>query len=449
MIRYYRLLDGLLRSRNLEEFALKVIPIFAKFGLALPIAFFMHMAIRKLVGTRTSYRVLIIEKAIFNEDALEVLGSAPEIQVFGLRRVFLKVMALGVLPRNVCDDATYVSEDPAAAEAKIRYLKLCRGVWRYLCMVRRYDLVLTGNWCYWAEREFATALEECDTPFVVLHKEGIKPPARSHMLRELFKKTRGQFTGRRVLVYHESERDHQIEGGIAKPEQITIVGMPRLDKLHAWRKLAAMGHVKARSEKPLALFLAFIPNNFLPSYSGIDCDLAWSELCAGTYRAAIMLAQSHPEIDVIIRPRGYEYVEVEYLLRQQSSLPPNLRIVVEGDITPLIEASWIICGHNTTVLLEGLAAGKPVVVPHFGEALDDRYKGYIVDLGAAVEHADSVSDLVARLEVHCKSGRAVQEPLSPAVRAELAKWTGNSDGAASSRALKALMSELIRPLSSA
>jgi hypothetical protein len=449
LFKYRQLITGLIASKDLEDFSLKIIPILSKLGFALPIACLLHSSIRRLAGTTARYHILIIEKAIFNEDALEVLGAAPEIQVFGLRRVFLKVMALGVLPRHVCDDATYVSEDPAAADAKIRYLKLCRGVWRYLSVIRRYDLVLTGNWCYWAEREFATALEECATPFVVLHKEGIKPPARSLMLRELFKKTRGQFTGRRVLVYHESERDHQIDGCIAKPEQITIVGMPRLDRLHAWRKRAAMGYVKARSEKPLALFLAFIPNNFLPSYSGIDCDMAWTQLCTGTYRAAIILAQSHPEIDVIIRPRGYEHIEVEYLLKQQGVLPSNLRIVVEGDITPLIEASWLICGHNTTVLLEGLAAGKPVIVPHFGEALDDRYKGYIVDLGEAVEHADSVSDLVTRLEAHCSSERAVQEPLSPAVLVELAKWTGNPDGAASSRALDALRLELSRPLAPA
>ena len=442
LAKYRQLLVGLAISRNLQEFALKIIPVLAKLGLALPIACLIHRTIRPLAGAPSRYLVLIIEKAIFNEDALEVLNGAPDVQVFGLRRVFLKVMALGVLPRDICDDATYVSEDPVAALAKVRYLKLCRNVWRYLSLLRRYDLVLTGNWCYWAEREFATALEELDIPFVVLHKEGIKPPARSRMLRELFKKTRGCFTGRRVLVYHELERDHQIDGDIARPDQIRIVGMPRLDRLHAWRRDAASGQVQARAERPLALFLAFIPNNFLPSYSGIQCDMAWNELCGGTYRAAIRLARTHPGFDVIIRPRSYELAEVEALVNQQGARPANLRVVVEGDITPLIEASWVICGHNTTVLLEGLAAGKPVVTPHFGEALEARYQGYIVELGEAIEHASSVDDLVVRLTHHCISERAVQEPLDPAAVVELAKWTGNPDGAASARARAALMQEL-------
>jgi hypothetical protein len=309
-------------------------------------------------------------------------------------------------------------------------------------LFRRYDAVITGNWCYWAERELATALEEIGTPFIVLHKEGIKPPERSKMLRDLFRKTRGRFTGRRVLVYHELERDHQIEGNIARADQIRIVGMPRLDRLHAWRKLAATGKVPARSPRPMALFLAFIPNNFLPSYSGIESDLSWDELCRGTYRAAIRLAQQNPEIDVVVRPRGYELSEVETLLNREGERPANVRIVADGEIMPLIQASWVLCGHNTTVLLEGLAAGKPVVVPNFGEALDARYHGYIVEHGDAVEHASSVDDLVERLARHCASSGQVLEELRPAIIAELEKWTGNADGRASERVRTALMQEL-------
>ena len=443
LVRYHRLIVALAGAKNIQEFSLKLLPILAKLGLALPAAYLIHRTIHPLKSDPARYRALVIEKAVFNEDILEVFDGTSEFQVFGLGRVFLKCLALGTLPRTICDDATYVSADPAAERAKIRYLKLCRNIWRYLSFFRRYDVVLTGNWCYWAERELATALEEIGTPFVVLHKEGIKPPERSKMLRDLFRKTRGQFTGRRVFVYHELERDHQIEGNIARADQIKIVGMPRLDRLHVWRKLAATGKIPTRSARPVVLLLAFIPNNFLPSYSGIESDLAWDKLCSGTYRAALQLACDNPSIDVVIRPRQQELPEVETLLDREGPRPANLRVVVSGEIMPLIEASWVICGHNTTVLLEGLAAGKPVVVPHFDEALDPRYAGYIVELGEAVEHATSVSDLVARLVQHCASDPGVQEELLPAVAAELLKWTGNADGLASERVRLALMQELV------
>lgn len=262
------------------------------------------------------------------------------------------------------------------------------------------------------------------------------------MLRDLFRKERGQFTGRRVLVYHESERDHQVEGYIARPDQITIVGMPRLDRNHRWRRLAAAGGIPLHAPRPTVLLLAFLPNNFLPSYSGVESDLAWDKLCRGTYRATLLLAERNPEYDVIIRPRPHEREEVEALLDREGKRPKNLRIVTVGEAMPLLEASWVICGHNTTVLLEALAINKPVVVPHFGEALDPRYHGFNVELHDAVEHAISEEDLVARIEHHCQAPSSIREQLGPAVLAALAKWTGNADGKSGERVRQALMQEL-------
>lgn len=441
-VRYCKFILALVTAQNMQEFARRLLPILARLGLALPAAYLLHRTICPLTCGPARYRVLIIEKWIFNEDIIGVLGDDDGTQIFGVKRDLIKSMALGILPHAICDDATYLSDDPAAERAKARYLKLCRGVWRYLSFFGRYDAVITGNWCYWAERELATVLEESGTPFIVLHKEGIKPPERSKMLRDLFRETRGRFTGRCVLVYSKLERDHQVDGNIARADQIKITGMPRLDRLHAWRRLAAMGKTPARSARPMVLFLAFMPNNFLPSYSGIESDLSWDELCSGTYRAALRLAHENPGIDVIVRPRGYELAEVEALLDREGARPANVRIVSDGNIIPLIQASWVICGHNTTGLLEGLAAGKPVVVPHFDEALDPKYTGYIVELGEAVEHANSVDDLVARVARHCASLEGVQEELHPAVFAELAKWTGNADGRASERSRLAIMQEL-------
>jgi len=441
LFRYWKLIVALVTAREVHEFALRILAILSKLGLALPAAYLVHRTIRPMSKASGRHRVLIIEKWIFNDDALEVLGGGADCQVYGVKRAILKCMALGILPRALCDDSTYLSDDPVAERAKIRYLRFWRRVWRYLLLFRRYDAVLSGNWCYWAEREMASALEDHGTPFVVLHKEGIKPPERSRMLRDLFRRTRGRFTGRRVLVYHELERDHQIGGNIARADQIKIVGMPRLDRLHAWRRLAAAGKVPARSSRPMALVLGFLPNNFLPSYSGVESGLAWDELCSGTYRAALRLALEHPWLDVIVRPRLQEMEEVEALLAKEGARPANLRVSAEGDITPFIQDSWVICGHNTTVLLEGLAAGKPVVMPDFGEAQDVSYHGYIVELGAAVEHANSVDDLVARMLQHCRSPDPVQDALPPAAIVELERWTGNADGRASERARNALLEE--------
>jgi hypothetical protein len=436
------LLVALLRARDLHDFALKLLPVLAKRGFAWAAAFLVHRTIRPLTPGPRPFRVLIIEKAIFNDDMLQVLADSPDMQAFGLRRAIVKSLALAYLPKAVCDDATYVSDDPATERAKLRYRAFLARMWSRLARLDRYDVVVTGNWCYWAERELATALEAQGVPFVVLHKEGIKPPERSRMLRDLFERTRGRFTGRRVLVYQEAEREHQIEGRIARPEQIRIVGMPRLDRLHAWRIAAVEGRRAFRAERPTVLFLAFMPNNFLPSYSGIASDLAWDELCAGSYRAIARLAREHPEIRVIVRPRGYEIPECRALLARVGDVPENIEVIADGNVEPLIEASWVIVGHNTTVVLEAYAAGKPVVVPRFAEALDPRYSGYIVDIGREAEYASSVDDMVARLARRCTEPVMAPRELSDAAKSALAQWTGNPDGRASERVHSALLQEI-------
>ncbi len=191
--RLYHLFTAILRSRNAFDVAIKLIPPFAKRGFAWPVAILMHCAVRPLHRPPAAYRVLVIQKAIFNEDILQVFATWDEIQTYGIGRAAIKAMALAYLPPTVCDDATYVTADRDIEAAKLRYRQFCSRVWRRLQRLRHYDAVITANWSYWAERELTTALEQLGTPFLVLHKEGIKPPERSKLLRTMFVSTRGRF----------------------------------------------------------------------------------------------------------------------------------------------------------------------------------------------------------------------------------------------------------------
>ena len=445
--RYFNLVRALLVSPDSIDFALKLLPLLSKRGAARLAAWLLFRAIRPLnFREAAKYKVLVIEKAVFNEDIRVALHHVDDIQLFGVGRAVIKAMALGVLPRNVCADDTYISDDAAARRAKQKYREFLSNVWRHLQRHVAFDAVLTGNWAYWAERELGAVLECEGTPFIVLHKEGIKPPARSELLQRLFRVTRGQFMGRRMLVYQEAERQHQIDGDISKPEQIVVVGMPRMDQLHNWRRQAAKGLVRSRAEKPLVLFLAFLPNNFLPSYSGLECDLAWNELCRGSLRAMVQVARQNPDAQVLIRPRGQEIDETWGILLEiighKDTLPSNLTVSTDGDAIQLVQAAWLIVGHNTTVLLEGLAAGKPVIVPDFAEALDPLYHGYIVDVGAGAHYPHSEVDLVRTVSIHCQGSLTIPAELSQANVDALIHWTGNADGQSAARVQAAVMHEI-------
>ena len=133
MRRYFNLVRALLVSPDSTDFALKLLPLFAKRGAVRLAAWLLFRAIRPLNFKESAkYKVLVIEKAVFNEDIRIALDHVEEIQLLGVGRAVLKAMALGILPRHVCADDTYISDDPMARHAKQKYREFLFGVWRHL-----------------------------------------------------------------------------------------------------------------------------------------------------------------------------------------------------------------------------------------------------------------------------------------------------------------------------
>ena len=96
--------------------------------------------------------------------------------------------------------------------------------------------MISGNFSYATERELASAMQELGVPFIALHKENLKTPGRVEFFERIYSERRGPFTGRKILVYNKIERDLQIRAGVAEAARIAITGMPRLDRMHAWRR---------------------------------------------------------------------------------------------------------------------------------------------------------------------------------------------------------------------
>ena len=111
---------------------------------------------------------------------------------------------------------------------------------------------MTGSYSYCAERELASATTSLGIPFIAFHKENLKTRGRVDFFERLYRERRGPFTGRKVLVYNQIERDLQVRAEVAPAAAIEIVGMPRLDRMHAWRRANA-GAVPAGT----ILFFAF------------------------------------------------------------------------------------------------------------------------------------------------------------------------------------------------
>jgi hypothetical protein len=385
--------------------------------------------------------VLNLNKSGFLEDIEESLLSDSAFEAMSWPIYALKACAAGLLSPQL-DNHYYASDDPAVEASKLGYRRFLLDMWRHFLAVQPIDAVISANFGYFAQREFGTALKEAGTPLVVLHKENVKSPGRVQYWDAIYR-TRGQFEGSKILVYNAAERDLQAKTGVAAPEQIVVTGMPRLDRIHRWRRAQA---VNDDGKAPQVLLFSFWRKEKVTG-TGEWEELSWTGLCEGTHKGVVELARQNPHARVVIKTKalGPRIDDIWDVLRQSGEeLPPNLTVILGGDPFPLIKESRVVIGFNTTALLEALAAGKPVIVPQFAEAADARMRPLVIDVGGAVERATSPEELVRMASAHLSRPSAPPAELSSAASEALTYWVGNDDGQAGRRVLEAVRAETAR-----
>ncbi len=408
-------------------------------------------------GTRQSgkarWQVLLLPRSRFTEDALSARGSIDAVGVSMLPRKTVKSIAAAFFPDEV-DDNNYVSASPAAQAAMLRYRDFLKRFWRHFDRKGRFDAVITGNYGYCAERELAAALEQLGVPFVALHKENSWSAGMQAFWERIYRERRGPFLGRRIFVYSPLERDLQIRAGVADPSRIEVVGMPRLDEVHQWRR-NNIGQVP----KPAVLFVSFHPDVSMPvlrpnagstkgnrQYVLVDERPQGSNLgglCRSTHRAMVELARANPDITVLVKSKGRDR-DREILndllgVTREDELPRNLHVIMGGSPLPLLFQASVVCGLHSTLLVEALAAGRPVVVPWFDEVLDPAISRYVFDLGGAVSRAGSHDELKEKVRELALARTPVPAKLPPETLHVLREWVGNDDGQAGQRAAAAIL----------
>jgi hypothetical protein len=411
----------------------------------------------KPAQTGNAPTVVILPKEGFTEDVMTALTPADALNVVALPRVLLREMARAHLPYFI-DDNNYLSAGPEYNAPKARYRRFLVRLFRTIRRFRRIDGIISGSFSYAPERELAAAARELGLPFIALHKENLKTPGRVDFFERIYRERRGPFSGRKVLVYNAIERDLQIRAGVAEPGSIEIVGMPRLDRMHAWRLANAGSVVRNR-----ILFFVFSSTTGMPrvprktpvqgrvyfeEQEAEDGHISLASLTDQTCKTLLRIAQEHPDIEIVVKSKGRrrDYSETAPLFgfELEAQLPPNMRVVHGGDVMNLIAEASVVCGFNSTALLEAVAAGKPVVMPWFAEAELEEALPYLIDLREVSAPARSPEQLHAELVRLARRPPPIAESLSEDAARTLAGWTGNDDGGAARRTRDAILQVLAR-----
>lgn len=378
----------------------------------------------------------------FFRDLEQIFSGDETFEIFAWPHYALESIAQSLLHPSLKHD-NYLTDDPEIEMTKERYRKFISSTWRHHQAIRPVDAVISANFGYLVQREVAAALEKQGTPFIVMQKENLNAatPERRQIWQSIYRHKRGRFGGRRILVYNDMERELEISSGVVDPNRVEVVGMPRLDRFHRWRREHAICERTKKSAH--VLFFSFSPTDKLTR--DIAAKRNWGAFCTHTHHAVLGFAKDHGEVEITIKTKGTDDHddELQKLLSSAGDIPDNLKIVSGGDAFELITNSDVVIGFNTTGLIEALALGKPVIVPRFGEAIDPVLRRLAIDLGNAVEYAESPLQIQELISSHVNHSRAVPSDLNPNVEQILRYWVGNDDGYAGRRAYEAIRREVI------
>lgn len=385
---------------------------------------------------RNGRRLVVLHKLGGTEDvaaAAESAGPDRTLEVVSLprdhvRAVFEEVVGRPAFPTLM--DLSYRPGDPAVEEEKLRYRTFLRRVVRHYRRWMRVACIVTPNVSFRAERELAAASVEESVPFLALHKESIRTAGQRPWFTRTYRELTGPFGGTAVGVYNEDERRSLIDGGMARPDDVVVVGCPRMDTLHRLRRRSP--HPATLPEAPVVLFSVDVRAGAWTPFDGRESVGAprW-ERCAALVEAVFLdAAVRNPDRPFVVKTKiGREEQQVG---RLPTVLPENVTVVRGGLGTALLERAAVVIGLNSTVLLESMAAGIPTIVPLLAEAAEGSAEPWLFDLGHAVVTVRDAEELVAAIEGALFRGP--MRDLSVGTVEALERYVGNSDGYAGRRA---------------
>jgi len=264
----------------------------------------------------------------------------------------------------------------------------------------RINCVISPHPRYVADMDWGAVSTKLGVPHILITRDSqfASSPYLLNQMKQQFRNGFPRFEGEYIIVQSELDKPVYIDSGYVKPEKISSLGRPRMDDF--LRKAKENGSVTEKRRKKIV---------FLPVRSkekGIFEESKLLPYMNELHLFFVQFAIRHPEIDIVMKPKpkGLHRWEEEDLNEaiKGSNIDikriPNLIIRGDIDIHSLFLKSDIVCGLNTSALLEAAVIGLPVIIPYFKDFQntkhDERvyYRDYydLFDIAKDVNELESI-----------------------------------------------------------
>ena len=324
-----------------------------------------------------SFGVLVLHSHRWTLD-LDVLKRSPKLKLISLdatKQQWLNNLFLNPVLELFREDRRLYFHP----EANPKALKYTNKLSRYLTDFIKYfaeecdfKCIVTCNFRYVPDIEWAKASRLAGVPFIALHKECMRDESTEQFYIDLYKDRNLKFYGNKLVVYNEREKKIIVESNICEEKNIIVAGCLRIDDI-----IKECDHVNNRKKAVcLFSFRHFAAGIKVESRTGFDDHEGEGlvEAFAQTHEAIAELAIEYPDIVFIIKPKWLSSWEekIREVIRdgvgREIEDIKNLILTVDIDAQTLIKKSTVVIGLNSTTLLESRILKKTTIIPMFAEA---------------------------------------------------------------------------------
>jgi hypothetical protein len=206
-------------------------------------------------------------------------------------------------------------------------------------------------------------------------------------MKQMFRNDLPKFEGMHIIVQSVLDKEVYNDSGYVSPERISSLGCPRMDSF--------VKRIKKNEYDPVNKRKKILLLPFSWSMTLEKSDL-FSYIC-NVHLFFVQFAIQHPEIDVVMKPKPKQpglprkidqFIDgvlftncpvLTVLLNQLkgSSIEiekiPNLTIRDDLDLHDLFFETDVVCGLQTSALIEAAVIGLPVIIPYFKDVQNQKY----------------------------------------------------------------------------
>ena len=319
--------------------------------------------------------VLVLSAFAFRSDP-EYLAASRELRILQIPKHWqLRLYHMFYPPEKTCcfykhKINRYIDHNDPCFKYKKKHYDFLRGFLPKLYNMLGVSCVISPHYRYNQDIDWGTVSKEIGVHYILINRDSrfnASPYLTKLMMRHF--KDLVKFEGTHLVVQSEVDKQLCVDSNFVEPEQISALGCMRMDNFV--RRISTLNPVENRRKKVVFFPCAMVNIFGFNYFQDVHVTLA-------------RLALNYPDIDIIIKPKPKSFppwskcfnkvLEDSEINKEEIS---NLLILPNINPYELLVKTDVVCGLNTSLLLEAAIAEMPIIIPYFKEIQCSKNRDYI------------------------------------------------------------------------